>query len=166
MKNILLLILGLSLFGIAQNGFAQSNVSDDEFSLTEFKIEMKRDGSSTVRIGCAAEYSVSIDSNGIVSYEGYSGVKLKGKYTFSIPVEQGIDLIKDFKKINFLSLENSYTEKKMPDGLIWTINHAIKTTTTLTVGNKTKSVFNFYGAPKELNELQEKINGIVIKLQQ
>ncbi len=46
------------------------------------------------------------------------------------------------------------------------IDHAVKTTTTLTIGSKTKTVFNFYGAPKELDELQEKINGIVIKLQQ
>ncbi len=29
-----------------------------------------------------------------------------------------------------------------------------------------KSVFNFYGAPKELDDLQEKVHGIIIKLQQ
>jgi hypothetical protein len=45
-------------------------------------------------------------------------------------------------------------------------SHAVETTTTLTIGDKTKSVVNFYGAPKELDELQEKIHGIIIKLQQ
>ena len=29
-----------------------------------------------------------------------------------------------------------------------------------------KSVFNFYGAPKELDDLQKKVHGIIIKLQQ
>ena len=165
MKRFFLLILALCVFGISQNNFAQASC-DSEINLAEVKIEIKRDGSSTGCIGCTAEYSASIDGNGIVNYEGYSGIRLKGKHTFSISVEQVKDLISDFKKINFFALEDKYIDKKLPNGITESVSHAIKTTTALTVGNKTKSVFNFYGAPKELDELQEKIHGIIIKLQQ
>ncbi len=166
MKKFFLLILALCIFGISQNSFAQASCADDEINLAEVKIEIKRDGSSTGCFGCAAEYSSSIDGNGIVNYEGYSGVRLTGKHTFSISIEQVRSLIGDFKKINFFSLEDKYTDKKLPNGMTQRVSHAIKTTTTLTIGNKTKSVFNFYGAPKELDDLQEKIHGIIIKLQQ
>ena len=166
MKKFYLLILALCIFGIAQNNFAQANCADNEINLAEVKIETKRDGSSTGCFGCSEEYSASIDGNGIVNYEGYSGVRLTGKHTFSISVEQIKDLISDFKKINFFALEDKYIDKKLPNGITESVSHAIKTTTALTVGNKTKSVFNFYGAPKELDELQEKIHGIIIKLQQ
>jgi len=165
MKRFFLLILALCVFGISQNNFAQASC-DSEINLAEVKIEIKRDGSSTGCIGCTAEYSASIDGNGIVNYEGYSGIRLKGKHTFSISVEQVKDLISDFKKINFFALEDKYIDKKLPNGMTQFVDHAIKTTTTLIVGNKTKSIFNFYGAPKELDELQEKIHAIIIKLQQ
>ncbi|HLM01660.1 MAG TPA: DUF6438 domain-containing protein [Pyrinomonadaceae bacterium] len=166
MKKFCLLILALCVFGISQNNFAQAACADDVINWAEVKIEIKRDGSSTGCIGCAAEYSASIDGNGIVSYEGFSGVRLKGKHAFSIPVEQFKALVGDFKKIDFFALEDKYLEKKLPNGMTQSVSHAIKITTTLTIGGKTKSVFNFYGAPKELDELQEKIHGIIFKLQQ
>jgi hypothetical protein len=166
MKKFFLLILALCIFGISENNFAQVSSADDEINWAEVKIETKRDGSSMGCTGCTAEYSALIDGNGIVSYEGFSGVRLKGKYTFSISVEQVKVLISDFKKIKFFALEDRYTDKKLPNGMTQGVSHAIKTTTTLTIGNKTKSVFNFYGAPKELDELQEKIHQIIIKLQQ
>jgi len=166
MKKFFLLILALCIFGISQNSFAQASCADDEINLAEVKIEIKRDGSSMGCIGCTAEYSASFDGNGIVNYEGYSGIRLKGKHTFSISIEQVRSIIGDFKRINFFALEDNYTVKKLPNGITQTVDHAVKITTTLTVGNKTKSVFNFYGAPKELDELQEKIHGIIIKLQQ
>lgn len=166
MKKKILLILALCVFGVSQNTFAQAFPAAAEINLAEVKIEIKRDGSSLGCIGCGVEYVASIDGNGIVNFEGYSGIKFKGKNTFSIPVETVKDLIKDFRKIDFFALEASYTEKKLANGLTEYIDHAIKTTTTLTIGNKTKTVFNFYGAPKELDELQNKIDDLVIKLQQ
>ena len=166
MKKFFLLILVSCIFGFTQGIFAQAVSANSEINLAEVKIEMKRDASKTGCFECSAEYFVSIDGNGIVNYEGYSAVKLKGKHTFSISVEQVKDLIGYFKRINFFSLENSYTEKKLPNGQTQFIDHAIKTTTSLTLGGKTKTVFNFYGAPKELDEIQEKIHGIIIKLQQ
>ena len=166
MKKFFLLILALCILGIAENNFAQTNSADYEINSAEVKIEMKRDGSSTGCFGCTVEYVASIDGNGIVNFEGISSVRLKGKYTFSVPVEQVKELINDFRQINFFSLENSYTEKKLPNGISEIVSHAVKTTTTLTIGSKTKTVFNFYGAPKELDELQNKINEIIIKLQQ
>lgn len=166
MKKFFPLILALCIFGISQNNFAQANCADNEINWAEVKIETKRDGSSMGCVNCTAEYSASIDSNGIVSYEGFAGATLKGKHTFSIPVEQFKALVGDFKKIKFFALEDKYTDKKLPNGMTQSVSHAVKTTTVLTIGSKTKSVFNFYGAPKELDELQQKIHEIIIKLQQ
>lgn len=165
MKRFFLLTLALFIFGISQNNFAQS-FSADEINLAEVKVEIKRDGSSIGCRDCTAEYYASIDGNGIVNYEGFSGVRLVGKYTFSISIEQIKDLISNFKKVDFFALEDKYINKKLPNGLTLIVSHSIKTTTTLTIGTKTKSVFNFYGAPEGLDELQEKIHGIIIKLQQ
>jgi hypothetical protein len=165
MKKFLLLIIAFSVLGVSQKNFAQPNLPKNDINLMEVRIEIKRDGSSMGCIGCTPEYSASIDGNGIVHYEGFSGVKLKGRHTFSISVEQVKDLLENFRKINFASLEDSYTFRKVPRG-VEKISHGIKTTTTLIIGNKTKSVFNFHGAPKELDELQEKINEIIIKLQE
>lgn len=159
MKKFLLLILAFCIFGVSQNNFAQVSCAD-EINLAEVKIEIKRDYSSTGIINPGADYSASIDGNGIVIYQGYSGIE-----TFSISVEQVKDLVKDFKRINFFALEDSYTFRKVPRGMEMK-SHGIKTTTTLIIGNKIKSVFNFHGAPKELDELQKKIHGIVIKLQE
>jgi hypothetical protein len=42
-----------------------------------------------------------------------------------------------------------------------TVSHGMKTTTTITLNGKAKSVFNFYGAPAELDLLQNKIDTVV-----
>jgi hypothetical protein len=165
MKKFLLLILAFSIFGVSQKNFAQSNPAKDEINPADVRIEIKRDGSSMGCIGYTPEYLASINGNGIVHYEDFSGVQLKGRHTFSIAVEQVKDLLEHFRKINFTSLEDDYTFRKVSRG-IERKSHGIKTTTTLIIGSKIRSVFNFHGAPKELDELEEKINEIVIKLQE
>jgi hypothetical protein len=109
--------------------------------------------------GCPA-YSIVIADNGTVTYQGISSVKERGKRTFTISIEQVKQLIADFENIKFFELQDKYTEKQLPDGSTRTVDHSNGTIITLKVGNKTKSVYNFYGAPPELEALQKKLDAI------
>jgi len=151
---------------MTQFNFSQENPLVNEVNLADLKITIKREGSNDGCLNCSPAYVMSINGNGIVNYEGFSGVKLTGKYSFSISTEQIEDLLTDFKNAEFFSLNNSYTKKQLPNNVSLRVDHANATTITLIVGEKTKSVYNFFGAPDKFNALQEKLDEISKKLQQ
>jgi hypothetical protein len=168
MKKISLLLTVLSLMLLTQNStYGQSELRANETDSPEITISMKRDGFPCGYVavnekdlkGCPA-YSIVIANTGTVTYEGISSVKERGKRTFTIPLEQVKQLIADFQGIKFFDLQDKYTEKQLPNGEIRTVDHSNGTTITLKVGNKTKSVYNFYGAPQELEALQKKLEAI------
>jgi len=162
----------VAAFTLSNPIYGQKERRVNEADSPEITISMKRDGFPCGYVaagekdlnGCPA-YSISITGNGTVTYEGISSVKVRGKRTFTIPVEQVKQLLADFERIKFFELQNKYTEKQLPNGLISTVDHSNGTTITLKVGNKTKSIFNFYGAPKELDALQKKLDDISKDLQ-
>jgi hypothetical protein len=134
---------------------------------------MKRDGLNCFYFpanekdlgGNCPVYSIVIGNDGTVTYEGVRSVKVKGKRTFTIPAEQVKQLLADFERIKFFELQDKYTKKQLPDGSVRYIDHSNGTTITLKVGNKTKSVYNFYGMPEELEALQKKLDDISKHLQ-
>ena len=67
------------------------------------------------------------------------------------------DLEADFLRINFFSLQDRYTSKKLPNGNSQTVDHANATTMSIDLDGKKKSVYIFYGAPDELIALQRKL---------
>jgi len=162
----------VAVFTLSNPIYGQSERRANEVDSSEITISMKRDGFPCGYVaanerdlrGCPA-YSISIAGNGKVTYEGISSVKARGKRTFMISVEQVKQLLADFERIKFFELQDKYTEKQLPNGVTETVNHSNGTTITLKVGNKTKSVFNFYGAPEELDALQEKLDDISRDLQ-
>ena len=169
-------VIVCSLIGVtfifSGNIYGQSERRADDVGSTEITISMKRDGFPCGYVpvnekdlnGCPA-YSIIIAGDGTVKYEGISSVRIRGKRTFTIPAEQVKQLLADFERIRFFELQDKYTEKQLPNGLTQTIDHSNGTTITLKVGNKTKSVYNFYGAPKELVALQNKLDDISKSLQ-
>jgi Domain of unknown function (DUF6438) len=173
MKKISLLLTVLGLMFITQNSaYGQSEYRANETDSSEITISMKRDGFPCGYVavnekdlnGCPA-YSIVIADNGTVTYEGISSVKERGKRTFTISLEQVKQLIADFEGIKFFELQEKYTEKQLSNGVIRTVDHSNGTTITFKVGNKTKSVYNFYGAPQELEALQKKLDAISKHLQ-
>jgi hypothetical protein len=108
------------------------------------------------RGGCPG-YSVSLDENGTVIYNGASCVKERGERIHSIPVSAVRDLVTQFMQIDFYSLQDRYTEKKLPNGMFQTIDHANATTISIDIDGKKKSVYIFYGAPDELIDLERKL---------
>jgi hypothetical protein len=155
----LLLILAFTII----HARADSNQS----SYPNFKqvtISMKANGGpcgcvplNEIDLSCCPAYSVSINETGTVKYEGIASVKVRGKQIYSIPTEQVKELVGEFYKSDFFSLEDRYIQKKLENGLVETIDHSNATTISIIIDGKTKSVYNFYGAPKELIDLQRKI---------
>ncbi len=108
-------------------------------------------------LGCCPAYSVSLDENGTVIYNGVVGVKTRGEKIHSIPVGTVKELVADFLRIDFYSLQDRYTEKKLPNGQFEMIDHANATTISIDIDGKQKSIYIFYGAPDELIALQRKV---------
>ena len=116
---------------------------------------MKAHGGPSDRVLPA--YSVSVDEKGTVIYSGVRGVKVRGERVQSIPIAAVRDLVSNFFRIDFFSLQDRYTEKKLPNGMSETISHSNPKTISVDIDGKKKSVYNFYGAPQELLDLQHKL---------
>jgi hypothetical protein len=108
-------------------------------------------------LSCCPAYSVAVDENGTVIYKGLGSVKTRGERVHAIPVIAVRDLVADFFRINFFSFQDRYTSRKLPDGNSQTVDHANATTISIDLDGKKKSVYIFYGAPDELNDLQRKL---------
>jgi hypothetical protein len=108
-------------------------------------------------VSCCPEYSVSLDENGTVIYNGIRGAKVLGEKVHSISVAAVCGLVADFFQINFFSLQDRYETKTLPNGNSETIDHAYASTISFDIDGKKKSVYIFYGAPQELTDLQRKL---------
>jgi len=111
-------------------------------------------------LSCCPAYSVVVDETGTVVYDGVGGVKARGERVHSIPVPAVRDLVSDFFKIGFFSLEDRYTSKKLPNGHIQTVDHANATTISIDIDGKKKSIYIFYGEPQALIDLQRKLYSV------
>jgi len=106
---------------------------------------------------CCPEYSASVNENGTVIYNGLRGTKVQGEKVHSVPVSVVRDLVSEFFRINFFSLQDRYESKKHPNGTTETISHASAATMTIDIDGKRKSIYIFYGAPDDLTALQNKL---------
>jgi hypothetical protein len=148
--NLKLALLSIVLFAALVTG---QKANAPEF--TRVTITMKAEGGPCDCVFPA--YSVSADENGTVIYNGLKGVTVRGEKIHSISIGAVRDLVSDFLRIDFFSLESSYTSKKLPNGNSETIDHANATTISIDIDGKKKSVYIFYGAPQELIDLQRKL---------
>lgn len=108
-------------------------------------------------VSCCPAYSVTVDENGTVIYKGISGVRVRGERVQSIPIADVRDLVTNFFRIDFFSLQDRYTEKKLPNGMSETVSHSNAITISINVDGKKKRVYIFHGAPQELLDLQRKL---------
>jgi hypothetical protein len=108
-------------------------------------------------VSCCPKYSATVDENGTVIYNGVSGVKTRGERVLSIPLSTVRDLVSDFYRIDFFSLEDRYTRKKLPNGNYQTVSHQNAMTVSIDVDGKSKSIYIFYGEPQELTDLLRKL---------
>lgn len=106
--------------------------------------------------GFCPVYKLTIQGNGNVVYEGEDFVKTKGIMEISIPKAKIDQLVEEFERVGYFSLNNYYTER--------TITDAPSVITSITVDGKTKTIEHYHGdfdAPEELTELEDAIDEIV-----
>ena len=143
----LLLLSTLFIFGLYVNTNAQKN-SDSKILIT---IERE------VCFGSCPAYTARVSDDGTVGYKGIDFVKVKGKKRYKIPKDKVQELVKAFEQINYFTLKDKYEADE--NGMSYT--DLPTTTTSITVNGKYKKVVNYYGAPKELDELENKIDEIL-----
>jgi hypothetical protein len=110
--------------------------------------------------GFCPVYSVEIHGDGTVIYQGKKFVRVKGKQVFKIPVVSVMWLVREFEKINYFSLAAEYVTVVNEDGTVTTVSDLPGTDTWISLNGKTKSVYDYFGGPDSLRELERKIDDV------
>ena len=110
----------------------------------------------TVCFGACPDYTLTIHGDGTVTYEGRQFVRTQGTRTITISEEKIRQLLSEFQRVDYFSLDDSYEEFMATD-----MPSAI---TSLKANGKTKTVRHYHGdfsAPEKLTELEDRIDEIV-----
>jgi hypothetical protein len=110
----------------------------------------------TMCFGKCPVYTLTIHGDGTVDYEGKKHVGVMGRQKARMSEDKVSQLIDEFVRINYFSLQDSYTKRGMTD-----MPSAI---TSIKIGGREKTVRHYSGdrtAPPELKELEKKIDEIV-----
>lgn len=149
MKEILILliaIIGLFLFGCIQSS---------PFDVNDYNGVVMTMGKGGC-FGSCPSYKLTINGDGKVTYEGAMFVGVQGAQTTTISKEKVGELVNEFRKANYFSLDDRYDNTKCSD--------ASSSTTSITINGKTKSVYWYHcvaKAPPALGELEKRIYDIV-----
>lgn len=108
-------------------------------------------------VSCCPNYSVAVDENGTVNYNGAQGAKVRGEKIYSISVSALRELVTNFFQIDFFSLHDRYEKRDLGNGYFQTVSHAYATTISIDIDGKKKSVYIFHGAPESLIDFQRKL---------
>jgi hypothetical protein len=109
--------------------------------------------------GACPVYKLTIHRSGQVEYEGKDHVGQKGARSGRISTEDFERLIKKIDEINFFNLGDRY-DGKNPDGSGVTVTDLPTRITSVTRGDRTKTVQNYFRGPKGLKELEDLIDEV------
>jgi hypothetical protein len=137
MKSIRLLIIGAVCL-LAGVGRAEAQLT---------KISLER----TPCFGTCPVYKLTVHSDGKVEYEGKDYVKEKGSRSSKIDQKLFLRLMKKVDAIGFFKLNDRY------EGRVTDLPTRI---TTVTKGDVSKTVRNYYGGPKGLRDLEQLIDEV------
>jgi hypothetical protein len=112
---------------------------------TPVRITLER----TSCFGSCPVYSVSIDGDGTVTYEGRQFVRVAGRQTSQISRAAVDALLEEFRRIDFFSLQDQYTAP---------VTDHPTTYVTFRHGKRTKRIRDYVGAPKALRDLERHID--------
>jgi hypothetical protein len=146
---IVIFLLMALLAGCTKDGTNKSSSTGTEEDLV---ITLER----TACFGACPVYSLTINGDGTVIYVGEDFVKTKGERETTIGADAVNQLVLEFEKADYFSLNDSYTGFGVSD--------MPSANTSITVGGQTKAVKHYLGdrsAPEKLTELENKIDEIV-----
>ena len=138
-----IILLSLSSLNYAETSAVVAAPSQDK----NFTITMER----TACFGTCPVYKLIISGDGKVVYQGNAYVKTSGVQTYAIPVSKVTELVNAFKQANFFGMQDRYDTP---------ITDMPSTIVSISMGGKTKTVFDYYGAPEILHNLENKIDEI------
>ena len=147
---LLLVTLQTGCMKIVRN--ADKDRPSSSISGEELLIRLER----TACFGKCPVYSLMIKGDGTVIYSGVDFVQTRGIQETTIPIADVNELVLEFEKADYFSLDDSYTKFGKSD--------MPSVYTSITLGGISKSVEHYLGdltAPKELTELEDKIDEIV-----
>ena len=104
----------------------------------------------TACFGTCPIFSINIFNNGDVLYYGKKFVKKLGNLNLKLNQKEINQILNKAKEINFNNLKSEYTE-----------NISDLPTTFISINKKT--IKDYYGAPKELKDLEKLIESIVLE---
>jgi hypothetical protein len=102
----------------------------------------------TMCFGTCTTHSLAIYGNGTVNYEGFAFVAVTGSHTYQISKEKVEQLVREFHRINYFSLEDRYEEP---------VTDLPSTTTPITIGGMAKSVYRYGFEPEKLVQVENRI---------
>jgi hypothetical protein len=110
-------------------------------------------------LACSPDYSAEIYADGTVIYRGQACVKVTGERRHKISTDRVAQLIKAFEQANYFSFKDNYEydERGM------SVTDLPRTTTSISLNGKTKTVVDYLYPPKALvalEELIEKLAGL------
>jgi hypothetical protein len=115
--------------------------------------------------GTCPSYKLKITADGVVVFEGRRFVKQEGVTIKSaISQEQLKQLIAEFDRVKFFSLEDNYTNDRRVCAEEWTCSPSA--ITSIRISGKSKTIDHYHGCrgpkvPQSLAELEDKIDRIV-----
>lgn len=109
--------------------------------------------------GVCPVYKLTIHRSGKVVYEGKAHVWEEGRQTGRVSKEGFRQLVSKIEEINFFNLRDRY-DGKNADGSGVTVTDLPTRKTSVTRGNVTKTVENYFRGPKGLKELEDLIDEV------
>ncbi len=106
-------------------------------------------------------YRLSIAGIGAVTFEGKANVKTQGTATARISEEAVRDLVAEFEKADFFSLSDRYVPGEPT--CLRAITDNPSAITSITLGDRSKTVHHYYGCegvPRQLTELEARIDTV------
>ena len=110
----------------------------------------------TACFGSCPIYAAEIHADGEVVYRGKEFVKEIGERRFKISQKQIQEIIQEFQRIDYFSLKDKYDADE--NGM--SVTDLPTTITSICLDGKTKKIVNYYGAPKKLEQLEDKIDSL------
>ena len=151
MKKYLLIVIVSCLVAVVA-GIWAVNQTPSSGEQDEVVITLER----TACFGFCPVYTLTVQGDGTVVYEGIDFVRVKGRAEITITKEKVEQLVSEFKEVDYFSLNDKYNER--------TITDAPSVITSITIDGKTKTIEHYHGdfnAPEQLIELENRIDEII-----
>ena len=135
-----------ALFCASTTLYAQSPIT---------KVALER----TACFGTCPVYKLTVHRSGAVEFEGNDHVRAKGLRHDRITAADFARIAAKIEQINFSSLRGRY-DGRNPDGSGVTVTDLPTTRTSVTRGDETKTVENYFRGPRGLKELEDLIDEV------